>query len=202
MRIRDDTTWSPLSAGQQRVVLAVLLAEAGAIVSTERLATELWGDAVPKEAQSTLRGYIMRLRRALGGTNASRLVTRGQGYELLVADGERDAAVFERRVVAGRRALAEGSPEVALDHLDAGLALWRGPALADVPASPMVTLWAARLGQSRIWALEERAAARLAVGRAGEVADELGPLVPEHPLRERLWELLVRALWEGGRPSN
>jgi DNA-binding SARP family transcriptional activator len=102
MRVREGATWSPVTAGQQRVVLAVLLAEAGAVVSTERLVAELWGDQPPKEAQSALRGYIMRLRRALGGAAASRLVTRGHGYELLVADGEVDAVVFERSVVAVR----------------------------------------------------------------------------------------------------
>ncbi|GIJ53336.1 SARP family transcriptional regulator [Virgisporangium aurantiacum] len=202
MRIREGTTWVSISAAQQRLVLAVLLAEAGAVVSTERLGTELWGDAAPKEAQSTLRGYIMRLRRALGGTNASRLITRGQGYELVVADDDLDAVVFERSVVAGHRALAEGSPSVALDHLDAGLALWRGAALADVPASPTVTLWASRLTQSRISAIEERAAALLALDRPGEVADELGRLVLEHPLRERLWELLMLALRAGGRRAD
>jgi DNA-binding SARP family transcriptional activator len=202
MRVGDGTAWSPIRAAQQRVVLAVLLAEPGVVVSTERLLVELWGDQPPKEAQSTLRGYIMRLRRALGGANASRLVTRGHGYELLAAEGEVDATEFERLVVVGRRALAEGSPQAALDHLDAALALWRGPALVDVPASPTVTVWTARLGQSRLAALEERAAALLALGRPGDVADELNRLVLEHPLRERLWELLMLGLRASGRRAE
>jgi DNA-binding SARP family transcriptional activator len=202
LRVRDGATWSPVRAAQQRVVLAVLLAEPGQVVSSERLLAELWGDQPPKEAQSALRGYIMRLRRALGDGAASRLVTRGHGYELLVPDGEVDAAEFERRVVAGRRALAEGSSRVALEHLDAGLALWHGQALADVPPSPTITLWATRLGQSRLAALEERAATLLSLGRHGDVVDELTRLVTEHPFRERLWELLMRALRAAGRRAE
>jgi DNA-binding SARP family transcriptional activator len=202
LRVRDGTTWSPVRAAQQRVVLAVLLAEPGQVVSSERLLAELWGDQPPKEAQSALRGYIMRLRRALGDGAPSRLVTRGHGYELLVPDGEVDAAVFERRVAAGRRALAEGSSRVALEHLDEGLALWNGQALADVPPSPTVTLWANRLSQSRLAALEERAATLLSLGRHGDVVEELTRLVAEHPFRERLWELLMRALRAGGRRAE
>lgn len=191
---------APISAGQQRAVLAVLLAEANTVVGSERLCAELWGDAAPKEAHSTLRGYIMRLRRALGGPDA--LVTRGHGYELTVADSDLDAADFERSVAAGRRALAAGSPSVALARFDAGLARWRGAALVDVPASPTVTLWAARLAQTRLTAQEERAAALLDLGRPGEAADDLGRLAPGHPLRERLWELLIRALHADGRRAD
>lgn len=202
MRVGDGTTWSPIRAAQQRVVLAVLLAEPGQVVSSERLVAELWGDQPPKEANSALRGYIMRLRRALGDRAASRLVTRGQGYELLVGTGELDAAEFERRVVAGRRALVEGSPRVALSQLDEGLALWHGPALADVAPGPTVTPWAARLAQSRLAALEERAATLLTLDRPGDVVDELTRLVGEHPFRERLWELLMRALHASGRRAE
>jgi DNA-binding SARP family transcriptional activator/tetratricopeptide (TPR) repeat protein len=202
LRVRDGTTWSPIRAAQQRVVLAVLLATPGQMVSSERLVAELWGDQPPKEAHSALRGYIMRLRRALGDSAASRLVTRGHGYELVVPDGEVDAVEFESRVVAGRRALAEGSPRTALEHLDDGLALWHGPALADVPPCPTVTLWANRLAQSRLTALEERAATLLSLGRHGDVVDELTRLVAEHPFRERLWELLMRALRAAGRRAE
>jgi len=82
LRVRDGTAWSPIRAAQQRVVLAVLLAEPGQVVSSDRLVAELWGDQPPREAQSALRGYVMRLRRTLGDPAAGRLVTRGHGYEL------------------------------------------------------------------------------------------------------------------------
>ena len=202
LRVRDGTAWSPIRAAQQRVVLAVLLAEPGQVVSSDRLVAELWGDQPPREAQSALRGYVMRLRRTLGDPAAGRLVTRGHGYELVVGAGEIDAVEFERSVVAGRRALAEGSPRAALEQLDEGLALWHGQPLADVPASPTVTLWANRLGQSRLAALEERAATLLSLGRHADVVDDLNRLVGEHPFRERLWELLMRALRAAGRRAE
>jgi tetratricopeptide (TPR) repeat protein len=120
----------------------------------------------------------------------------------VVGAGEIDAVEFERSVVAGRRALAEGSPRAALEQLDEGLALWHGQPLADVPASPTVTLWANRLGQSRLAALEERAATLLSLGRHADVVDDLNRLVGEHPFRERLWELLMRALRAAGRRAE
>ena len=81
--------------------------------------------------------------------------------------------------------------------------MWRGPALADVPRGALVGAAADRLDELRLTAVELRAEANLVCGgaTAGLVA-ELGVLVAEHPLRERLWHQLMRALWEGGRPAE
>jgi DNA-binding SARP family transcriptional activator len=86
-----------LARAQQRAVLAVLLLDAGRVASTDRLVDELWRERPPR-AVSTLHGYVMRLRRMIATGSPCRLVTRGRGYELLVADGELDAIVFDRLV--------------------------------------------------------------------------------------------------------
>ena len=51
-------------------------------------------------------------------------------------------------------------------------------------------------------AVESRIEADLAVGRHGDVAGELEALCQRHPLRERLWELLMLALYRAGRQAD
>jgi DNA-binding SARP family transcriptional activator len=192
----DGADWAPVDAAQQRVVLAILLAEAGRVVTTERLVEEIWAGRAPRAAVSTVQNLVMRLRARLG---RGPLLTRGRGYELVVADGDVDARRYENLVVAGRHHLAEGRLAPAVDKLAEALALWRARALADVPASPTVDAYAAKLEQSRLTALEERLGAELELGRHHAVVDELHGLVGEHPLRERLRAQLMLALYRSGR---
>jgi DNA-binding SARP family transcriptional activator len=200
--VDDGASWSAIRATQQRLVAAVLLLEAGRAVPVERLVDELWGERPPPTADATVRGYVMRLRRLLGGGPGSPLVTRGRGYELVVEDGDVDARVFSGLVASARHALANDRPETAAAELSQGLALWRGPALADVPASPAVTAEAERLEQLRLAALEDWLGVQLALGRHAEVVDEAQRLVAEHPLRERLWARLMLAQYRCGRRAQ
>src|SRR5262249_37330046 len=102
----------------------------------------------------------------------------------------------------GRGALAGDDPSRAADLLGAALDLWRGAALADVPATALVAAEADRLEESRVQALELRLEADLGCGRHGEAAPQLRRLVADHPLREGLWGLLMRALAGAGRPAE
>jgi DNA-binding SARP family transcriptional activator/tetratricopeptide (TPR) repeat protein len=200
LRVGDGVAWSPIRAAQQRVVLAVLLIEAGHVVTTERLIDEIWGERPPRAAVGTIHGYLMQLRRMLG--SQTRLETRGRGYELLIEDGDLDATVFDGLVELGKRNLADGALELAVGHLGEALALWHGPALADVPASPTVSAEALRLEQARLTALEARFGAQLDLGRHLDVVDELHRLAQENPLRERLWQLFILALHRSGRRAE
>jgi DNA-binding SARP family transcriptional activator len=170
------------------------------VVSVDRLIHELWGDRPPRSAATTIRAYVLRLRRVLGAALAAdALLTRARGYELVTGCGDLDAAAFDELVAAGRRCLAEGRLDAALAGLSGGLALWHGSALADVPASPTVTAAAARLERSRLGALEDRAVVLLDLGRQLDVVDELPALVEAHPLHERLHGSLMLALYRAGR---
>jgi DNA-binding SARP family transcriptional activator len=202
LQVWTGSAWSPVRAGQQRVVLAVLLAEAGRVVSADRLVDEIWGERPPRSASTTLQGYVARLRRLLGTGREGPLATHGRGYELTVGDGELDAADFRALVVAGRRAMAADDLDAALPRLTEGLALWRGPALADVPATPTVTGYVNRLEASRLDALEARLDVLLSLDNHVEAAALARTLVDEHPLREPLWALLMRALYRGARRAE
>jgi DNA-binding SARP family transcriptional activator len=200
--VDDGASWSAIRAAQQRLVVAVLLLEAGRGVPVERLVDELWGERPPPSAAATVRGYVMRLRRLLGAGSGGPLVTRGRGYELVVEDGDVDARVFAGLVTSARHALANGRPETAAARLSQGLALWRGPALADVPATPAVTAEAERLGQLRLAAVEDWLGVQLELGAHAEVVDQAQRLVAEHPLRERLWARLMLAQYRCGRRAE
>src|SRR4051794_8929611 len=55
-----------IGGSRQRTLLALLLIEAGRTVPAERLIHELWAGEPPTAAETTLRSYVSRLRRALG----------------------------------------------------------------------------------------------------------------------------------------
>jgi DNA-binding SARP family transcriptional activator len=202
LRVWDGEQHASIRAGQRRMLLAVLLAEAGHAVSTDRLVDEIWGGHPPQAAQRTVKGYVYRLRRLLGGTPTGPLVTRDHGYELLLADGELDTRVFEELTAAARRAAAGGRLELAETTWARSLRLWQGAAYSDVPACPTVTQEAARLERLRMEAAEERLAALLGLGRYAEAATDAQRLVHQAPLREPVWEHLVEALFRCGRQGE
>nr|MDT0656801.1 BTAD domain-containing putative transcriptional regulator [Micromonospora sp. DSM 115978] len=199
LRVRNGAEWSSIRAAQQRVVLSVLLIESGQVVATDRLIDELWPDQPPRAAGAVIRGYVMRLRRTVGGGTDGPLVTGNAGYRLDVDADEFDGGRFNLLVEAGRRALAEDDPELAATRLSEALALWRGPALADVPASPTIAAEVTRLEQARLAATEDHVGAKLALGHHRDVVADLQRLVEKHPLRERFWTQLMLALYRCDR---
>lgn len=200
VQVWDGTSWVGIRAPQQRLVLALLLTQAGRVVTLDRLVREIWPYDPPRAAVGTIQTYMLRLRRLFGDERT--LLTKGSGYQLVVASDDIDIQVFERLVSTGRQALAQGRLAAGADRLSAALGLWRGPAMADVPESPTVAAEAARLELHRVAAFEDQAEARLALGRHAGVVDELRRLVHEHPFRERLLGQLMLALYRCGQPVD
>ena len=84
----------------------------------------------------------------------------------------------------------------------AGLALFGPEVLPAAGEASWVLPHRVRLEEARLRLVEDELAARLALGAAGEVIGELESLVAVHPLREKLWALLVTALYRAGRQSD
>jgi predicted ATPase/DNA-binding SARP family transcriptional activator len=189
-----------LGGPKPRALLALLLVAPGRVIPAERLAEELWGGRPPAGAAGTLRSYVSRLRTVLGPEAV--LLARGGGYALAAEPGQLDAARFERLAQAGRQALEGGAAAAAADRFAEALGLWRGRALADVAEVEPLAREDARLEELRLLAAEGRVEADLDLGRAAEVVGELEGLVGEHPVRERLWRLLVLALYRAGRQAD
>ena len=184
-----------LGGRKQRSVLAVLLLHANDVVATEHLVDEVWGDAPPATVAKSIQVYISRMRKELGD---GRLVTRTPGYALHVEPSELDLARFQA-LVAGA---ADVDPATAAARLREALALWRGPALADLAYEPFAQAHAAQLEELRFSALEQRIDADLAVGEHAQLIGELEALAAQHPLRERLRGQLMLALYRSGRQAD
>lgn len=189
----------PLALGgpRQRLVLASLILEANHVVPTDRLIDRIWGDEPPDAARSALFSYISRLRKLLG---AGRIQARPPGYILLAERSEVDALRFADLVNEAREKTEDREAARAL--LANALELWRGSALSDLAGHDALQPAITRLDESRIDALEQRVGAEIDLGRHRESVAALETLTAEHPLRERLWILLMVALYRSDRQGD
>ncbi|MFF5338085.1 BTAD domain-containing putative transcriptional regulator [Streptomyces sp. NPDC013181] len=192
----DDGTALPVGGARLRALLTVLALRPGRTVPAAVLVDEVWDGEPPADAAGALQALVGRLRRAIGhGAVAS----AESGYRLAARPEDVDLFRFERLAGDGARALADGDPARATALLDEALALWRGPALADLPdRHAAATRWTAR----RLDARRDRLTAALRLGRAAEVLPELAALCDEHPLDEPLQALRLRALRDAGRTAQ
>ncbi|HZN76571.1 MAG TPA: BTAD domain-containing putative transcriptional regulator [Micromonosporaceae bacterium] len=188
----------PRLAPLERTLLAVLAANAGRLVTVDRLVDALWGQAPPGSARNRVQGLVSSLRR-LGGD--ALVVTRALGYVLELAPERLDAALFERLVRDARALAAAGRLATAAGTFREALALWRGAPYEDVPISALAPE-TTRLTELRQAAVEELAEARLALGEHASLVVELSSLVAADPLRERLRGQLMLALHRSGRQAE
>ncbi|MBA3262957.1 MAG: winged helix-turn-helix domain-containing protein [Thermoleophilaceae bacterium] len=197
----------PLGGAKQSALLAILLLHANEIVSSDRLVEELWSRP-PESARAALQVYVAQLRKRLEpgrarGAPGRMILTRAPGYLLGVQPDQLDSERFERLLAEARSArTAAGGPRAASELLGEALSLWRGPALADFVYEPFAQAEIARLEELRVATLEERIDDDLALGAHAKLVAELGALVREHPLREKLRGQLMLALYRGGRQAE
>jgi DNA-binding SARP family transcriptional activator/tetratricopeptide (TPR) repeat protein len=203
-RVLRDGAVLDLSGRLPAELLALLVHAEGRVVDHDVLADRLWRGHPPVSARATLQGYVARLRRALEPGRSARaatlLVTRGDGYALEADRSMVDVHRFADLVAATRRtAVVDGGLEATVDSLEQALALWTGDPFAAIADILEVAPHVARLEELRLLAVEELAAANLALGRGAAQVPELAALAALHPLRERLQVLLARAMYAGGR---
>ncbi|MFD7239644.1 BTAD domain-containing putative transcriptional regulator [Streptomyces syringium] len=191
-----DGRTTALGGARLRGLLAALALHPGRPRPAEALIDEVWGDAPPADGPGALQALVGRLRRAIGHS-AVDLVAGG--YLLRAEPDDIDLYRFRRLADEGARALDDGDPAKAAVLLDDALALWRGPALADLPDSGAL---AVRHEARRLDARRHRAAAAIALGDAAAVLPELADLCDAHPLDEPLQALRLRALRAVGRPAE
>jgi DNA-binding SARP family transcriptional activator len=185
----------PLGGPKQRALLAMLLLEAGRVVSTDRLLEALWEENPPATAVASLQNFVAQLRKALG---ADVIETRAPGYLVRLEPEQLDVARVRSLVDAARA--SEPVQRAAL--LDEALGLWRGEPLAEFRYEAFAREEIARLEEFRLTLAEERAEAQLAIGANAEVVAELEALVRANPLRERLRAQLMLALYRSGRQAQ
>jgi tetratricopeptide (TPR) repeat protein/DNA-binding SARP family transcriptional activator len=192
----------PFGGGRQRAVLAVLLFHPNTVVRRTEIVRLAWGeqDDPPRTIDALVADYISRLRNAFrqaGADGEVHLIARQPGYLLEVDEETIDWHRFSRLVDRARRARDAAEMDDAARLLWEGLALWRGPALADV--GPALDPIRRQMEERRLAAAEDLAEIELTRGRADRVVPLLIDLTISHPVRERLVALLIQALHAAGR---
>jgi DNA-binding SARP family transcriptional activator len=195
LEVRDDSASVPIGGQKQRALLALLLLDAGRVVSTDRLIGALWADAPPRTAATSLQNFVSQLRKQLGPDVVE---TKKPGYVLRVEPDQVDLERF-RSLVAESRTL---DPEERAARLREALALWRGLPLADFEYESWAQNEIGRLEEEKLLAIEERIDAEIEAGRGAGLIGELEALVSAHALRERFREQLMLALYRSGRQAE
>ncbi|MFC4121412.1 AfsR/SARP family transcriptional regulator [Nonomuraea zeae] len=186
---------------KQRIALATLLLQANQHVSFDLLAERMWdGPEAPDDARGAVQTHIGRLRRTLldRGDDQQLIHTREEGYVLNLAAEDLDVTVFLDLVSRAKRAGQAGDEEGEADLLQRALALWRGPALVDVPSESLYRDHVVVLNEQRVQVLERWFELGLRSGRHDEIVVKLKAATSAHPLRERLWAQLMLALYRSG----
>lgn len=187
---------------RQRVVLAMLGLNANRVTPVEQLIDAVWDTSPPSTARGQIQICISALRKLFADAGQPDAIkTRPPGYLLEIPASELDSEQFASMVLLARTHGDAGRLDEAAATLRGALALWRGPALAGVH-SDLVQRGAALLEDRRLSAVEERLRLDLALGRHEEITGELRALVNEHPLHEKLYGLLMLALYRSGRQAE
>ncbi|WP_067709975.1 AfsR/SARP family transcriptional regulator [Nocardia yamanashiensis] len=199
-----DSESLPLGGPRQRGVLALLVAARGQVVPVDRMIEDLWRGEPPSRALASLQAYVSNLRRLLEPGRPPRaparvLVSAAPGYALRLPREAVDAWRFEE-LLDEARTLAD--PRAAHARLSEALALWRGPAFAEVADEPWVAAETARLDELRLVARELHIAAGLRLGDPAAVVPDTETFTRDHPLREEGWRLHALALWSSGRQAD
>ncbi|RSM90685.1 hypothetical protein DMH04_04290 [Kibdelosporangium aridum] len=208
LRMADDRGEVVLGGLNRRAVLGYLLLYPNQVVSTSRLLTALWGNGRPASARKILHNSVSGLRKALSAAAEDRsqpaasLVTREPGYQLTVDEQQIDLWQFKSLVQRARTVQADNCVDEASTLLREGLALWRGPALADLAEAGFHWPELAAAENTRLDALEDFFAAELARGRHESVLTELQELTSAEPMRERLLGQFMLALYRCGRQAE
>lgn len=190
-----------LGPARQRLLLAVLAADAGRLVTVDTVIDRIWGEQPPERARETLYVHIARLRRVLAGAGDDRsgvLVHRAGGYVLDVDPGAVDLHRFEELVA---RAREDDDDADRARRLREALGLWRGVALADLSGG-----WVERARgvwrQRRLNAALAWAHAELRAGDPDRLIGPLTELLDENPLAENVATMLMRGLHATGRRAE
>lgn len=196
-----------LGAPKQRALLTLLVSQVGRPVTRDVILEALWEGNPPPSAMTSLQAYVAKLRKVLEPGRAPRtpaavLRTCPRGYLLDAAAVDVDVRRFVAHAEAGWQARDRDDARQALHEFDAGLALWRGPAYAEVTGAPCVVPEVARLEELRLSVVEMRCAALLALGAHEVAVAELRAFIKANPLREYSCELLSLSLYRAGRQAD
>lgn len=203
LEMRDhDGRGIRINSTRRRQLLALFLLRANHAISVTQLVDGIWPEDPPHSARANIKTYVSALRRDVGRAGAT-IETVPRGYRLHVHPDAVDGLLFDEHVQAGARAALRGDLTAQVEHLQQATSLWRGEALQDLPSArgPLHDA-ATRWHEKRMAAIQDLTAALLELGRYAEAIDHLRVALSDEPLRERLWVLLMLALYRDGRRAE
>ncbi|MFI6084194.1 AfsR/SARP family transcriptional regulator [Streptomyces sp. NPDC051217] len=198
VRAWRDGELLPSGSPQQRALLAALLLRDGRTATAGELIDAIWGESAPSQALAAVRTYASRLRKVL---SPGVLVSESGGYALYTRPDALDLSMAQELAAAAEKERTSGNRQQARVLINKALGLWDGEPLASVPG-PYAETERARLDEWRLQLVEGRLGIDLELGRHAEAVSELTALTAAHPLRERLRELLMLALYRSGRQAE
>ena len=188
-----------LGGVRQRGLLALLALHAPNTVATDEIVEAMWGEAGVARPEAALHMAMNRLRSAIG---EELIVTEPGGYRLEVPTSNSDLARFRALLQRGIQLQTLGHPTKACESFRHALAQWRGPALNDVREYEFAEQESRLLEDERLLVVEHLMESMLAAGEHDLVIGELFGLVEAFPFRERMWHLLMLALYRSGRQAE
>jgi len=193
-----------LGGPKQRAVLAVLLLEAGRVVSTDRLMDAVWGDDHPPSAAASLQAYVSNLRRVLRDDEraTSPIVRRMPGYLIDVPSSDIDVAGFVAACDAAQTAVDAADWARAVEAAGHALELWRGPLLEEHADDDWVRLPAAALAERRATCDQNLVVGLLGCGRVSAALVRSRQVLDDEPLAERACWLRMVALHRSSRSAE
>ncbi len=200
VEVRRDGEPVPVPGGKTSELLVRLALEAGTSVGADRLVEDVWAEHAVSTRRNTLQSKIAKLRRAFGEPQV--IVSGEGGYTLAVEESEVDALAVLRDAATASDLLDAGDDRGAADLSASALGRYRGDLLQGAGTGEWAGPHRARLDEARLALIETRLAARLRLGGAGDLIGELESAVATYPYQEALWELLITALYRGGRQAD
>jgi DNA-binding SARP family transcriptional activator len=204
-----------LGDAKHRLLIAMLIAAEGRLVSTEQLIDQIWDGHPPGKAREQIHSYVYDLRRRLdrGLPGAGAMLPRHRhgGYRLQVSRDRVDLSRF--RDLCGRARSLRGSDDAeAVNLLRQALALWESGIPGAAVAQPLADLsgtpaagcgWLEAYRQALLEehhaALMARLEAQLRLGEHERIIAELAGLSAASPPDERIAGLLMIAYYRSGR---
>lgn len=208
VEIYDDSRhlWIQPNSPMQRDLLVALLVKDGAIVSSDTLVYELWGNYAPEKSANALQAHVTRLRRLLrlsepDRTGPGRITTGINGYALQVAPAETDSWHFTS-MTAKAKSMTGQDPVHAVELFRTALNLWRGTALESDTRGVISANKFRQLDEERLATMEALYDACLRANMQDQVVGELEATCLEYPFRERFYDQLMVALYQCDRQAE
>jgi DNA-binding SARP family transcriptional activator len=206
LRAWRDEAEVELGPPQQRLLLAVLLAQAGSPVRLDTLVDLLWEDDPPSSAVNVVHRYVGALRRIFEPAlprraTGSWLIRDAGAYRLAVTPDSCDLAEFRDRTRQARKLVTAGEPVEAVGVYTTSLRLWQGRAAEGVAAPSRARAVFTDIDHEGCAVICEATDVALTCGLAAELVPYLRQAVALDEFNEAMQARLMLALAAAGNQA-